>query len=70
MGKGPLPFKGTDVTRAFKAAKKAGVDVLVEIDLGNGKKMTIRPVKAGETDDVNDNPWNEVLPNGTPAKIR
>ena len=47
MGKGACTFKEVDVTRAFKAAKKAGVDVQVEIDLER-KRMTITPVKTCE----------------------
>lgn len=47
MGKGVCTFKEADVTRAFKAARKAGVDVQVEIDLER-KRMTITPVKAYE----------------------
>ena len=39
-------FKEVDITRAFKAAKKAGVDVQVEIDLER-KRITITPVKRG-----------------------
>jgi hypothetical protein len=47
LGKGAYTFKQTDVTRAFKAAKKAGVEVQVEIDLER-KRMRITPVKAGD----------------------
>jgi hypothetical protein len=45
LGKRACTFKEADVTRAFKAAKKAGVDVQVEIDLER-KRMRITPVKA------------------------
>lgn len=45
MGKGACTFKEADVTRAFKAARKAGVDVQVEIDLER-KRMTITPINA------------------------
>jgi hypothetical protein len=48
LGKGPCTFKETDVTRALKAARKAGVDVQVEIDLAR-RRMRITPVKARET---------------------
>ena len=47
LGKGACTFKEADLTRAFKAAKKAGVDVQVEIDLER-KRMTITPVKPGD----------------------
>ena len=44
LGKAACTFKEVDITRAFKAAKKAGVDVQVEIDLER-KRMTITPVR-------------------------
>ena len=60
MGKGACRFKEADVTRVLKAAKKAGVDVQVEIDLER-KRMTITPVQAGEVNcylaDINE--WDE-----------
>jgi hypothetical protein len=43
LGKAACTFKEVDITRAFKAAKKAGVDVQVQIDLER-KRMTITPV--------------------------
>jgi hypothetical protein len=46
-------FRPGDLTRAFKAAKKAGVDVRVEIDLEQ-KKMTLTPVKVVELDETNE----------------
>jgi hypothetical protein len=61
VGKGVCTFKEADVTRAFKAAKKAGVDVQVEIDLER-KRMRITPVKAGNVNGANE--WDEVLDNG------
>jgi hypothetical protein len=51
LGKAACTFKEVDITRAFKAAKKAGVDVQVEIDLER-KRMTITLVKrSGENGD-------------------
>ena len=61
MGKGACTFKEADVTRAFKAAKKAGVDVQVAIDLER-KRMTITPVKSGGVNGKNE--WDEVFNNG------
>ncbi len=61
MGKGACTFKEADLTRAFKAAKKAGVDVQVEIDLER-KRMRIMPVKAGEVNDRNE--WDDELFDG------
>ena len=47
LGQRCLHIHRVDITRAFKAAKKAGVDVRVEIDLER-KGMTITPVKTCE----------------------
>jgi hypothetical protein len=49
------------VTRAFKAAKKAGIDVQVAIDLER-KPMTITPVKPGGVKGKNE--WDEVFDHG------
>jgi hypothetical protein len=65
MGKGPCRFKEVDVTRALRAARKAGVPVQVEIDLER-KKMTLTPVKfiatvASESDDsINAGEWDHI----------
>ena len=45
MSKGPYPFKESDITRAFKAAEKAGVKVQIEIDVG---RKTMRVIPVGE----------------------
>jgi hypothetical protein len=47
LGKGSCTFKEADITRAFKAARKAGFTAQVEIDLER-KRMTITPVMPGE----------------------
>jgi len=62
LGKGACTFKEADVTRALKAAKKAGVDVAVEIDLER-KRLRITPVKANGNA-VDRNEWDEVSSNG------
>jgi hypothetical protein len=64
MGKAVCTFKEADVTRAFKAAKKAGVDVQITLDLEH-KTMTLTPVKGGEVNCSGSNPWDEVLDNAT-----
>ena len=61
MGKGPCTFKEADLTRALKAAKKAEVDVKVEIDLER-KRMTITPVKSGAVNSRNE--WDDELFDG------
>jgi hypothetical protein len=68
MGKAACTFKEADVTRALRAAKKANVDVRIELDLER-KKMTIMPVKLGESSSKTENEWDEVLPNGETAEI-
>jgi hypothetical protein len=66
LGKRACTFKESDVTRAFKAAKKAGFDVQVEIDLDR-KQMRITPVKGA----VNrPNEWDEELNGADQAEIR
>jgi hypothetical protein len=54
MGKAACTFKEVDVTRALRAAKKAGVDVQVTLDLER-KTMTLTPIKASESDNGIDN---------------
>ena len=58
MGKGSCTFKEADIIRALKAAKKAGVDVHVEIDLEH-KRMRITPLKPGKVNDGNE--WDDEL---------
>ena len=60
MGKRPCTFKEADVTRAYKAAIKAGVMVEIKISLDR-KEMTLTPVKIVEVDCTGSNPWDEVL---------
>jgi hypothetical protein len=66
LGKGTCTFKEAEVTRAFKAARRAGVDVQVEIDLER-KRMRITPVKAGgvnggagENTTTGDGEWDNI----------
>jgi hypothetical protein len=47
MGKGPCAFKEADITRAYRAAKKAGVIVEIKLSLDR-KEMTLTPVKVIE----------------------
>jgi hypothetical protein len=62
MARGPLTFKQADVTRAVRAVKAAGVDVLrVEVDR-NGKIIVVageaseNPAPTGEA-----NSWDRIL---------
>jgi hypothetical protein len=67
VGKAACTFKETDLTRAFRAAKKAGVDVSVEIDLRRNR-MRITPLRAGDTSERNE--WDEVLGGANQTQVR
>jgi phosphatidylserine/phosphatidylglycerophosphate/cardiolipin synthase-like enzyme len=72
MGKGPVTFKEADITRAFKAARKAGVDVRVQIDLAN-KTVTLTPFKPVETNDASkaeNNEWDQIFDGKDKSAIR
>jgi hypothetical protein len=60
MGRRPCTFREADVTRAYKAAIKAGVMVEIKISLDR-REMTLTPVKIGEVERSGSNPWDEVL---------
>jgi hypothetical protein len=62
-----LRIQEVDLTRAFGAAKKAGVDVSVEIDLRHNR-MRIIPLKADETG--NQNEWDEIFSATDQAQAR
>jgi hypothetical protein len=68
MGRSPLTFKQSDLTRALRAAKKTGVVVQVTIDLER-KTMTVTPVKPGEASAQTRNEWDEVLPDDKIAEV-
>ena len=62
MSRAKYSFKESDVTRAFRAAQKAGVDVKVEVDIER-RCMSIIPIKPVESDTAAtvDNPWDNVF---------
>jgi hypothetical protein len=66
MGKGPCAFKEADITRAYKAAIKAGVMVEIKLSLDR-KEMTLTPVKVSDVGEQT-NPWDEVLGRATNKK--
>jgi hypothetical protein len=66
LAKGALSFKETDLTRAFRAAKKAGVSVKVGIDLRRNF-MWVTPVKTDDTTERNE--WDEMYGTG-PLQVR
>jgi hypothetical protein len=66
MSRGPARFKQSDVARAMKGAKNAGVDVRVEIALDGN--MSIIPL-SGSQDPLKTNEWDTVL-DKSQTKIR
>jgi hypothetical protein len=58
-------FKQSNVTRAFKAAKKAGINVRIDVALDG--KLSIVPVES--EDAAKPNPWDEVLDQAS-TKVR
>ena len=72
MGKGACTFKESDITRAYRAAQKAGVTVQIEIDLER-KRMTLTPVKAAEAvapNSESENEWDKHFDGKDQAQIR
>ena len=67
MGRRPCTFKEADVTRAYKAAIKAGVMVEIKISLDR-REITLTPVKIGEVDCSGSNPWDVVLDHAAKQK--
>jgi hypothetical protein len=66
MGKASCTIKQTEITRVLKAAKKAGVDMQLQIDLER-KTMTVTTVKVIEpverhpkSDMTGDGEWDNI----------
>jgi hypothetical protein len=58
---GPHTFRESDLVRALKAAKKAGVRVRVEIEPGNKLAVTMLSKEEQEAADRNHkNTWDDV----------
>jgi hypothetical protein len=47
MSRAKPPFRKSDLDGAYQAARDAGIDVKIEIDLDQ-RRMSIIPVKLGE----------------------
>jgi hypothetical protein len=59
--RGPSTFKQTDLVRALKGAKEAGMDVeRVEIDKA-GKIVMVTGKPSADSPELSENPWDEVL---------
>lgn len=61
MPSAPLKFRATEVTRAVKAMRKAGVDV-ARVDIMPDGRISIVPVDTDAAPD-NDNPWEREIDN-------
>jgi hypothetical protein len=57
VGRGKRAFRETDVTRAVRAVKKAGVEI-VRVEIENGKIVVVTGRPA--TTDTTSNEWDEV----------
>jgi len=62
MAHAPATFKQSDLVRALKAARAAGVDI-ARFEIENGKIIIVTGKPAVIEDNAtNTNPWDEVLP--------
>jgi hypothetical protein len=63
MGRTPCTFRQRDVTRAVRAAQKAGLDVArVEIDkLGKIVIIARTETSSAAADENGENPWDRLL---------
>ena len=57
MGHGPARFKETDVTRALRAARKAGADV-DRVEIGRDGRIVL-VLKNGDEASAEGNEWDE-----------
>jgi hypothetical protein len=60
MANRPASFRQADVTRAIKAARKAGIEI-ARVEVDNGGKITIIVGKPSETsNETEPNDWAEI----------
>ena len=57
MGHGPTTFKETDLTRALRAARKAGAEV-ERVEIGRDGRIVL-VLKNGDEVSPEDNEWDE-----------
>jgi hypothetical protein len=70
MGSRPNSYKQTDVARAIRAARAAGIaNAVIEIDPRSGR-ITIRSEPTTQPSSPPPNPWNEVLTDHAEDKER
>ena len=70
MSKGKYPFKESDITRVYRAAKKAGVEnPIIEVDTKHGRlRIVPRPDVASTGTDQNE--WDEIYDAPAPSNVR
>jgi hypothetical protein len=59
MPRARCTFRQTDVTRAIKGARAAGIDV-ARIEIGNDGKIVILPMQSAPALEAARNEWDEV----------
>jgi hypothetical protein len=63
MSRGPHSFRQADITRAYRAARKAGIEhPIIEVDTKHRRLRIIPRDEVGVATDQNE--WDEVLPDG------
>jgi hypothetical protein len=60
VSRAPATFRQSDLTRAIKGARAAGIDV-ARIEIGNDGKIVILPTQPGMALEIAQNEWDEVL---------
>jgi hypothetical protein len=58
MGHGPATFKETDLTRALRAARKAGADV-GRVEIGRDGRIVLVLLKNGDEVSPEGNEWDK-----------
>jgi hypothetical protein len=60
VSRGPSTFKQTDLTRAIKGARAAGIDV-ARIELNKNGRIIIVPIQTATASEIIRNEWDDVL---------
>jgi hypothetical protein len=59
MSRGPYTFRQTDLTRAIKGARAAGIDV-ARIEIEKDGRIVILPTQSAAVPETARNEWDEV----------
>jgi hypothetical protein len=62
MSRGPQRFRESEMRRAIKAARSAGIEI-ARIEVGPDGRVSLVPGKVDEVNDDGFNPWDKVLTN-------